>query len=122
MNCLECGADSDGTTSACTWCGAPITDKPAGVADPAAEAVQIICPECGAESPEVTEVCARCWAPVAYQPSVAGDHAVGQRVSPGRSEPSVVGIVKALLTGIAVIVGLAAIALLVWGLGWTGSG
>jgi hypothetical protein len=88
-----------------------MTDGPSAVADPAAGPVQVICPECGADSAE-TDVCAQCGAPVAYQPSVAGDHAVGQQVSPGRSAVDVVAPVIGILLGIALILAT------LWLTGW----
>jgi DNA-directed RNA polymerase subunit RPC12/RpoP len=137
MTCLECGAESAQAAHVCARCGAPMTDEPSVAADPAAEPVQIICPECGADTgglalgalgwawpgaagpAEATHVCARCRPPVAYQPFVAGNHAVGQRVSPGMRALRTVGIAIGIL---AVLAGLAACALFVRGASWPPSG
>jgi uncharacterized membrane protein YvbJ len=109
MTCLECGADSDGTTPDCTWCGAPVTDEPSVAADPAAEPVQVICPECGADSAEASDVCAQCGTLSSYQPAVAGDHAVAQQDSPA---------LAVVLTAITIL-GAIALALVLWKLfGW----
>jgi hypothetical protein len=122
MTCPECGTDSDGSTPACTWCGAPLTDEPSAAADPAAEPVQVICPECGADTgglapgalgwawpgaaghAEATHVCARCEPPVAYQPSVAVDQAVSQEVSTGWSASDVVIVGVGILVVIVLMV------------------